>query len=249
MGPIAAVLFDLDDTLMDTESAWRAGVAHLVARRTGGSVPLQSAATAWDEVFPHWFDRYLRGRVSLPDSRIGRVREWAARLEVAVPEGEELAWFDTYVDGYRSSWALFPDAAPALAALSVLPLGLVTNGDSAMQREKVTSLALDQMLDVVLVSSEVGLPKPEPEIFLRAAAHLGVPPARCLMVGDRLDRDISGALAAGMQAAWLRRPGGPEAGRVPPADLAGRFLTIDSLRALPSIAGVDGGAGRDAGGR
>lgn len=249
MGPIAAVLFDLDDTLMDTETASRAGVAHLVARRTGGSVPLAAAASAWDEVFPHWFDRYLRGQVSLADSRIGRVRAWADAMGVPVPDGEELAWFDTYVEGYRQRWALFPDAAPTLAALAGLPLGLVTNGDSALQREKVSSLALGEALDVVLVSSEVGLPKPEPEIFLRAAAALGVPPQRCLMVGDRLDRDVSGALAAGMQAAWLRRPGGPEARRVPPAELAGRFVTIESLRAVPPIAGVTGAAGPSPGGR
>lgn len=238
MPPIAAVLFDLDDTLLDTDTAWRRGVAHLVAQRAAAAVPEEAAAAAWDAAFPHWFERYLRGQISLADSRIGRIREWADALGLAVPPGAELAWFDTFVEGYRQGWVLFPDARPTLAALAGLHRGLVTNGDSTLQRQKVAALALDPVLDVVLVSSEVGQPKPEPAIFLAAAGQLGVDPQQCLMVGDRLDRDVSGALAAGMQAAWLRRPDGPEALTRPPAELAGRFQTIASLHEVPVLAGV-----------
>lgn len=243
MAPIAAVLFDLDDTLLDTDTAWRRGVAHLVARRAAGSVPEEVAAQAWDEAFPHWFERYLRGQATLAESRIGRIREWAGTLGLAVPDGAELAWFETFVEGYRQGWVLFPDARPALAALAGLRRGLVTNGDSTLQRQKVAALDLDPVMDVVLVSSEVGQPKPEPAIFLAAAGQLGIAPEQCLMVGDRLDRDISGALAAGMRAAWLRRPDGPEAATRPPAELSGRFRTIESLHEVPALAGVAPGAG------
>ena len=249
MRAIAAVLFDLDDTLMDAESAWRDGVRHLIARRAAGAVDPGRALDAWGEVFPDWFERYLRGHITLAESRAGRIRDWAALLAVDVPAGEELAWFDTYVEGYRRGWALFPDAAPALAALAGLPLGLVTNGDSAQQRDKVSVLDLDAAFDVVLVSSEVGVPKPEPAIFLAAAHRLGVPPAACLMVGDRLDRDVAGALAAGMQAAWLQRPDGPEAGTVPPDELLGRFTTIRSLHAVPEMVGISSGPLRPGAGR
>lgn len=246
MGLIDAVLFDLDDTLLDTGTAWRRGVARLVAERAGGTIPLPAAAAAWDAAFPHWFEEYLRGRISLAESRTGRIREWADAVGAVVPGGEELAWFDTYVEGYRLGWALFPDARPALAALAGLPLGLVTNGESALQREKVAALGLEPALDVVLVSSEIGPPKPEPDIFLAAAARLGVEPQGCLMVGDRLDRDIAGALAAGMSAAWLRRPGGPASWTVLPPDLAGRFRTIESLHEVPALVGIPptGSAGR-----
>jgi putative hydrolase of the HAD superfamily len=238
MRAIAAVLFDLDDTLMDAESAWRDGVRHLIARRQAGGVDHARALDAWGEVFPEWFEGYLRGHITLAESRAGRIRDWSALLGLDVPADEELAWFDTYVEGYRRGWALFPDAAPALKALAGLPLGLVTNGDSTQQRDKVSVLALDTAFDVVLVSSEVGVPKPEPAIFLAAAQRLGVAPEACLMVGDRLDRDVAGALAAGMQAAWLQRPDGPESGTVPPDDLVGRFTTITTLHAVPEMVGI-----------
>jgi putative hydrolase of the HAD superfamily len=224
MGTIAAVLFDLDDTLLDAESAWRLGVGHMLTERDATGVGTKDALAAWGRVFPHWFDRYLRGEISVSDSRIGRMREWAALVDVGLPEGEELAWFATYAEGYRRGWTLFPDAPGALTALRRLPLALVTNGDGVQQREKVSTLALDRVFDVVLVSSEVGVPKPEPGIFLAAAA--------------RLDRDVAGALAAGMQAAWLQRPGGPEAATVPPPELLGRFTTITTLDAVPGLAGL-----------
>ena len=56
------------------------------------------------------------------------------------------------------------------------------------------------------------------------------------MVGDRLDRDVAAALAAGMGAVWLRRPDGPEADTVPPIALGGRFAEIASLDELPALA-------------
>lgn len=229
MTAIAAVLFDLDDTLLDAESAWRLGVRHLLTHRISGAVGSAQAEAAWGEVFDTWFDRFLTGEISLADSRAGRMRDWAALLDMVVPEGAELEWFDSYLDGYRQGWALFPDAATTLAALAGLPLALVTNGDGQQQREKVAALTLDATFDAVLVSSEVGAHKPQPHIFLEAAARLGVPPERCLMVGDRLESDVSGALAAGMQAAWLQRRGGPQATTIPPAGLAGRFTTIRTL--------------------
>lgn len=54
------------------------------------------------------------------------------------------------------------------------------------------------------LSGVVGVRKPEPEIFLGAAAALGVPIARCIMVGDRIDNDIAPAKALGMAAIRFR---------------------------------------------
>jgi len=50
---------------------------------------------------------------------------------------------------------------------------------------------------VVMLSSELGIRKPAPEIYLEAARRAGVEPARCAYVGDNLKRDVTGARAAG----------------------------------------------------
>ena len=234
--PVSAVLFDLDDTLLDAEAAWRSGVGELVAIRAPGlGLDLTTAIQAWGEVFPEWFERYLVGEISMQASRAGRIRDWSRLLGLQVRDGEEAAWFDSYVAGYQRGWAPFADVLPALTALAPLPLGLVTNGDGIQQRQKVAALGLESRFAAVVVSSDVGVPKPDPAIFLAAASALRVDPAECVMVGDLLDRDVAGALAAGMGAVWLRRPDGPQADMVVPQELAGRFQTLATLVELPAV--------------
>lgn len=242
---IEAVLFDLDDTLLDAGAAWRSGVDELVAARCPGTDP-ERAVLAWAAAFPEWFEAYLIGRISLEASRAGRIRDWAGALGVEVPQGQEQRWFDSYVTGYQRGWAPFPEVSAALAwlaASSGLPLGIVTNGDSVQQRQKVAALGLDGLVGVVVASADLGVPKPDAAPFRHAAEALGVDPAACLMVGDRLEIDVVGALAAGMQAVWLRRPVSAEAHPEPPPELAGRYRTIESLTELPGLLGMPGASG------
>ena len=57
----------------------------------------------------------------------------------------------------------------------------------------------DGMFDDIVISGEVGLRKPEPEIFRLAAGRLGLEPAECVFVDD-LQLNVDGALAVGMTA-------------------------------------------------
>jgi len=80
------------------------------------------------------------------------------------------------------------------------PLGLITNGTSAMQRAKLASLGVGTLFDPIVVSEEVGLRKPDRRIFERAISGWGVTAASVLFVGDDPIADIEGARGAGMQA-------------------------------------------------
>jgi putative hydrolase of the HAD superfamily len=101
---------------------------------------------------------------------------------------------------------------PSLRALEQLhgewKLGIVTNGFPGVQRRKVTSLGLWDLVDTVVFAYEhgSGLGKPDAEPFRIAASRLGVEPARCVFVGDDLQRDIAGARALGMRTIRIARP-------------------------------------------
>ena len=82
-------------------------------------------------------------------------------------------------------------------------------------------------LDAVFISSELGAEKPSPEIFAKAAETLGAAPHELLHVGDSLEHDIAGALAAGWHAAWL------DYGK--PVELDPRALRLKSLAELPGL--------------
>jgi len=62
------------------------------------------------------------------------------------------------------------------------------------------------LVDVEVFSCEVGLRKPDPEIYLAATWRLGVEPTACLYVGDGSYRELTGASAVGMRAILLRDP-------------------------------------------
>ena len=86
------------------------------------------------------------------------------------------------------------------------------------------------LLDAVLYTSIVPHSKPHPSVFLDLAVRLNVAPSACVMVGDRMIDDISGAISVGMRAVWKRndRPYPKPANVVPTA-------TITHLAELPAL--------------
>nr|CAD7602216.1 unnamed protein product [Timema genevievae] len=95
--------------------------------------------------------------------------------------------------------ALSPEVLSLLAKLrSHYLLALITNGPSRAQWEKVHYLNLRCHFDLILVSGDLPWEKPHSAIFLEACHFLGVEPVNCLMVGDKLETDVQGGLAAGL---------------------------------------------------
>ncbi|KAF3428298.1 hypothetical protein E2986_05322 [Frieseomelitta varia] len=77
-------------------------------------------------------------------------------------------------------------------------LGLITNGPSNAQWEKIRKLSLEQYFDVILVSGDLPWEKPESEIFRKACRVLNVKPDNCAMIGDKLETDILGGIKANL---------------------------------------------------
>ena len=80
--------------------------------------------------------------------------------------------------------------------------GLISNSVGADIYDRAT---LDDLFDAIVISGEVGLHKPQPEIFLLGAERTGVAPADCVFVDD-LRENCAGAEAVGMTAILHRGP-------------------------------------------
>jgi len=121
-------------------------------------------------------------------------------------------FMDVEHDTWRPAHAVLAAAHALLESLRTLGLktGIVANSwpdPPRLLRGDVEASGLAQLLDVVLFSSEVGVRKPEPQIFLLALERIGVDPLAAMYVGDRLDSDVQGASNVGMttvQALWFR---------------------------------------------
>jgi putative hydrolase of the HAD superfamily len=112
------------------------------------------------------------------------------------------------------AWRVFSDVVPVLDALAShgVKLGVISNWDERL-RPLLQRLKLADYFDAIIVSHEVGFPKPSTVIFQHAAEKLALPPEAILHVGDSLAMDAQGARAAGFQALELRRDAGAIAPR------------------------------------
>ena len=115
---------------------------------------------------------------------------------------------DYYYAHFPDFVELFPEALAVLEKLRAagVKTGLITNippDRVAPQWAKIRALDLPKWMDVIVVSGELGIHKPDVRIFEYAAKKLGVSPEECVFVGDDPDSDIRGALNAGMEAVWV----------------------------------------------
>lgn len=227
------VLFDLDDTLLDyssrQEACWSECCASVAAP---AGVEAAALVAALADVRRWFWDDPERHRARRTDM----VGAWATIAGLAL----ERVGADT--DGLARRMAedfaarrvaverLFPDARAALARLraSGVPLGLVTNGDARLQRDKIERHALAGFFDVIVIEGEFGCGKPDARVFRHALGALGADPARTWMVGDHLVWDVGGAQAVGVRAVWIDRT---RAG-LPPASMARPDRIIHTLEEL-----------------
>jgi HAD superfamily hydrolase (TIGR01662 family) len=129
--------------------------------------------------------------------------------------------------GFRAD-DLYPDALPAVRALREAGYRIALVANQPVQRT-ADLRALGFEADVIAMSEELGVHKPEPEFFAAALRLMDDPdPASVAYVGDRADNDVRPARAAGMRAVWIRRgPWGVIWDGAPDA-----VLSVDSLEEL-----------------
>ena len=205
---IRAVIFDLDDTLMDHSGAMKQAVSDFfdhLARPA--EVTLDDFQRIWSEELERYHQKYLDREITFAQQRILRVQAVYGRLGRSVSETEAGELFRFYLQAYEKRWRLFPDAARCLAGLHGCRLGVVSNGDSQHQRKKLKHIGVLHRFDSVVISGDTGVSKPDPRIFSRSLAQLGVDACEALFAGDDYERDYLGAARAGLHACLLDRSG------------------------------------------
>lgn len=221
---IRAVAFDVGGTLIQP---WPS-VGHVYAE-----VASQFSAQAQDPArLNRRFAAAWRARTEQFDYSItawaGLVAETFAGSPLAADGRFFAALYERFAQ--EEAWRVFDDVRPTLEWLRRrgCRLAVVSNWDERL-RPLLARLRLDGWFDVIVVSAELGVRKPEPQIFTAAAARLGLPAASILHVGDSAREDLAGARDAGLQAVLLDRT------------RAGADAALSSLTALKAIPGLAAG--------
>ena len=158
---------------------------------------------------------------------------YAKRLEFfrqgLAGDKEAVAFFGlTKTPWHNEDETLFPDAVPTLTELKHqgFKLGVIANQKPGM-RERLKNWNLLQYFDVLAISSELGMEKPNPEIFKWALKNANCPAEKAAMIGDRLDNDILPANQIGMYTIRILR--GPRACQEPHSANEQPYQTIKTL--------------------
>jgi HAD superfamily hydrolase (TIGR01509 family) len=196
---ITTVVFDVDETIVDTRAAVDAALAAVLTEF--GPVPL-----TLDEMRADW----AAALVALAPEPTTTIRRAAMRASLArvglVDRLDEVLAF--YFAERFARTRPFADTLPTIAALrGDFRVGLATNGNSRADR-----CGLAGQFDFEVYAHEGGVPKkPDPGFYAAVAAAADVPAVEIVHVGDNLHHDVVAAEAAGMRTVWLNRTGRPGA--------------------------------------
>ncbi|MES2154834.1 MAG: HAD family hydrolase [bacterium] len=198
-----AVVFDLDDTLVNWREAEAGAIGDLArsefAPRGFGEARVRATydevmaenMRSWAQLRRWW---YISERLHLLSERLGTA--------VDLP-GTHLA--ETFGRDVTRRLALLDGAVEALRAARRhgRKTALLTNGRGETQRPKILRFGLDREVDFVGITGELGSWKPDAEAFHKVLRELGVEPHRATMVGDSVDFDLVPAKALGMQTVMV----------------------------------------------
>lgn len=200
-----AVLFDLDDTLFDHGGCARCALEAVhTLHAPWARVPFDRVAAAHARILETLHREVVAGRLTIDEAREARFRQLLADTGADDDPAIARAAAARYRAEYIAARRAVAGAVALLEALHArMPVGIVSNNILAEQEEKLRACGLAPHVDVLVVSEEAGVAKPDPAIFQIAVERLGRRPADVVMVGDSWEADVMGARAAGITPVWF----------------------------------------------
>ncbi len=210
---IRGVLFDIDDTLVDLEFSMTTALRDVSEHLLPGldQAGWEKLGRIFTHETTHYYDRYLAGELTFFEQRLLRGRAALGHFGVELDDGEEAHhWVSSYASRQHGYIRAFDDVVPVLEALDAagIPYGAVSNNVHDYQRIKLDAAGLER-ISVLIGSDTVGVPKPDPAIYLEGVLRLGTAAGETLYVGDNRLLDAEGSTAAGLRGIWLNRGAEP----------------------------------------
>ena len=192
---IRALIFDLDNTLIDRQRAFSEMLEREFSKVTADKNLISCMVKdiiLWDK----------NGEVS----RDITFQMWKDKYKFNNPTPEELS----------ASWSnesgkvayLYPDVRETLTKLKEkYKLAVLSNGNKISQRRKMETINIYDLLDYSLVSGEFHVNKPDRKIYHYVCGQLNLKPEECAYIGDNYRIDIEGSRNAGLYPVYVSRNG------------------------------------------
>lgn len=148
---------------------------------------------------PLWVD-YQNGTITALQLQHRRFQGWADALNVPPAELN-----DAFLNAMAEICTPLPGAVSLLDSLrGKVRIGIITNGFTALQETRLQRTGMRDYFDVLVISEQVGVAKPDARIFDYALDKMGIHDrSRAMMVGDTPESDILGGINAGLATCWV----------------------------------------------
>ena len=203
---IKAVLLDVDDTLLDHNTAIRNAASSLFDKViTDKEHERQIFIERWISLNREWYQKFYAKQVTFQESGRGKLREAFSIYDYQFSDEEADSLLSDYWEEYVEMCQLFNDVNDCFKQLQQYKIGIVTDGQENQQVAKIKHCNIYDAMDVVVTAETAGFAKPAFQIFAYACAKLGVSEKECVYIGDNLELDAIAANNAGMIGIWLNR--------------------------------------------
>lgn len=201
------LLVDNDDTLMDFRLAEQHALGDVLRRH--GIPDGEDTLALYHGINQALWKALERGETAQAKLKVERFRQLLAAL--GRDESSAVLLGEDFAEALGQYNFLLPGAEAFLRRVSAaMPVALITNGLSRIQRSRLAGSPLTPMLSAVIISEEAGVAKPDPRLAFLALEALGCKePREAVLLGDSLTSDIGCARAAGIDSIWLA-PAGKE---------------------------------------
>lgn len=216
------VLFDADETLFDFDTF--RGLRHLFSQHN-----FEFTQADFDDYqmlnVPLW-EGYQSGKFTIEEVKTKRFVEWEKRTGIPAIDLNS-----QFMNSMAETCALLPGAQELLDTLKdKCKVGIVTNGLKALQYVRLEKTGVTDHIDLMVISEEVGVPKPNIAIFEHTFEKMKFnQKEHILMVGDNPHTDILGGINAGIDTCWYNWRQHPEVEGITPT------YQVDCLHKLKAI--------------
>lgn len=194
---IEAIVFDFDGTLVDFVDSDTKSLKHLHS--------VVKATVSFETFFETAVDEIMEFHRLVDQGLIDPLLMHRFRLEKPF-KAHEIPWDDSVLEIYEAE--LFRTCVPFDGVVEVLiqlkdkfKLGLITNAyDGVEQRKRIAFSGLYNYFDEILISGDIGVYKPDPNVFHTLLNRIGVVPENAIYIGDSIKHDVAGANSAGMKS-------------------------------------------------